>query len=121
MPRNVNNPNMSMQDLEDIGKRLGLKYFAGHLYYGRRDIDFVTFSTRKLKLRKITNKEDSTGPILDDDSWSYFTILDIYGQFGPPISKSIWRTYEKTSHIDVSKQELLVSAKTLRSIIFFVL
>lgn len=100
-----------MQDLEDIGKRLGLEYFTGHSYYRHRDLDFVTFSTQNLKLGEITNKEDSTGPtFLGRRSCS--TVLDIYGQFGPPVSKSIWRTHMK-SHVQVPKQELLVSTKNI--------
>ncbi len=118
MPLNMNNSNISMQDLQDIGERLGLKYFQGY-EYSRNKSNLVTFPITNLKLGEITNKEDSTGPIFLRRS-TIRDILDIYGQFGPPVSKSIWRTHRKSS-VQASQQELLVSTKTLGSMIFLII
>lgn len=116
----MNNTNISMQDLQDIGKRLGLEYFRGDGYfrYIEQFIDgdeyydhLVAFPIKKLKVGEITDKEDSMRPIFRGYR-SSSSILDIHGQFGPPVSKSIWRTYAKTK-VAASRKDLLVRIKSL--------
>lgn len=107
-----------MQNLQDIGNRLGLKYFAGYDSISD-DHRGVTVHMRNLILGEITNKEDLMGPCYATPQ-GYFTILDIDGQFGPPVSRSIWRTQLKF-YVEASKRELLVSTKTLHSMVSLML
>jgi ankyrin repeat protein len=112
LPGNIGDDNINMQDLQHIGGRLGLKSFKGGTRIFSSSDEEVILSIRSLKLDEATHEGDLTRPILEGGARSGYTVFDVYGQFRPPVSKSIWRTYRKAEVI-VPKMELLVSTEIL--------
>jgi len=121
MPQEMGISNISMQDLEDIGEKLGLQGFKGDGYSSSRDRDPVRITINNLDVGAITAEEDQSVPtvLAFEPRGNYATLLNMRGQFRPPVSRSTWRTYKKSRYVFVSaaKKQLLVRIKAFLLII----
>ncbi|ORY56968.1 uncharacterized protein BCR38DRAFT_414280 [Pseudomassariella vexata] len=101
---------LTLPGLAAIGKTLGMESFQGKLKTSRFG---NTESAIRVDISHLTLDPTEEPPLASE--LHTFTIVDMYGQFRPPVSRSTWRTHQKAEKIGIKepatwKSNLLQSA-----------